>query len=426
VSDHLLRVALVQRRSKGERNRLPELKELAIAAGYNPVLLVEQVREPDPKYNIGRGKVKELKELIKSNGVTKVIFHNDLKPSQVHNLMKEWGVEVIDRFQLILEIFSKRAGSKEAKLQIELARLKRELSFIKERIHLLRKEEFAGFMGGGRYEIDAHYRHAVSRIARIERTLKEIRRKKRERVKARSIAGLSTIALTGYTGAGKTTLFNKLTGEEGYIDGKPFATLSTTVRRTVIKGYKVLVADTIGFIEDLPPLLIDAFYTTLEEVSMADLILLVIDGSEELNETERKIHASMEALETVGVHKSKLLGALNKIDLIGSSDEIARRVELVEEWTGIEVVPISAMCNVNLNALKDRIISKMPGYVRAKIKLPINDFSYSLASKMLENACILNEVVNNGVLEIDVECKKEWLLRFVKEVSSLGGGLVLQ
>jgi len=422
----LLRVALVQRRTRKEESKLYELKELAIAAGYDPVLIVEQIREPDPKYNIGRGKVKELKELIKSNDIDKIIFYNDLKPSQVHNLMKEWGVEVIDRFQLILEIFSKRAGSKEAKLQIELARLKRELSFIKERIHLTRKEEFAGFMSGGRYEVDAHYRHTISRIARIERTLKEIRKKKRERVKARSGAGLSTIALTGYTGAGKTTLFNKLTGENGYVDGRPFATLSTTVRRTVIKGHKVLIADTIGFIEDLPPLLIDAFYTTLEEVSMADLILLVIDGSEVLKEIERKVQASMEALETVGVYRSKLLGVLNKIDLMKSSDEIRERVRVIEKWTGVEVVPISAMYGINLDTLKDRIISKIPGYVRAKIKLPVNNVSCSLASKVLENACVLSEVVNNEFLEIDIKCKKEWLLRFVKEVNDLGGRFVFQ
>ena len=422
----MLRVILVQRRTRKEKNRLYELKELAIAAGYEPVLIIEQIREPDPKYNIGRGKVREIKEIIESNHIDKVIFYNDLKPSQVHNLMKEWGIEVIDRFQLILEIFSKRAGSKEAKLQIELARLKRELSFIKERIHLLRKEEFAGFMGGGRYEIDAHYRHTVSRIARIERTLKEIRKKKRERVRARSVAGLSTIALTGYTGAGKTTLFNKLTGEEGYVDGRPFATLSTTVRRTMIKGHKVLIADTIGFIEDLPPLLIDAFYTTLEEVSMADLILLVVDGSEELREIERKVYASMESLETVGVHKSKILGVLNKVDLIKSTDEIIRRVKLVEECTGIEVIPISAMHGINLDLLKERMIAKIPGYIRAKIKLPMSDLSYSLASKVLENACVLSEVVNNGVIEIDVKCKKEWLLRFAKEVNDIGGGFVLQ
>ncbi len=422
----MVRVALVQRRTRREKSRLGELKELAVAAGYEPVLLVEQVREPDSRYQIGRGKVEELKKLIKEHGVEKVIFHNDLKPSQAHNLMKEWGVEVIDRFQLILEIFSRRAGSREAKLQIELARLRRELSFIKEQIHLARKEEFAGFMGGGRYEVDAHYRHAVSRIARIERELRELRRRKRERVRARRFAGLPTVALTGYTGAGKTTLFNRLTGERGYVDGRPFATLSTTVRRIVMRGHKVLVADTIGFIEDLPPPLIDAFYTTLEEVAMADLALLLVDSSEELREIERKVSASMEALEAVGVHRSRVLGVLNKIDLVPDKREVERRAELVSDCAGVDVVPISALRGTNLNLLEEAIISKIPEYVRAMVRLPASGEGLSLASRLLRNACMLGETVNDGYLELSVECKRGWLARFVRAVSELGGEIALQ
>ena len=420
------RVLLIQRRYKGEKRRLDELRELAMAAGYLPVLEIEQIREPCSKYQIGPGKVKELTKIIKEKNINKVIFYNELKPNQVHNLMKEWGVEVIDRFQLILEIFEKRAGSKEAKLQIELARLKRELSFIKERIHLAKKEEFAGFLGGGRYAIDAYYRHVISRIAKIERELRKIRRRKKERIKARRNAGLSTISLTGYTGAGKTTLFNKLTGEQGYIDGKPFATLSTTTRKINLLGRKVLISDTIGFIEDLPPLLIDAFYTTLEEIAMADLVLLLVDGSENYREIERKVNASMEALETVGVAKSNVIGVLNKIDLIRSRDELVEKMELLKDYINSPIVPISAVYGINLDYLKKVIITKLPNYTRAIIKLPLDGVSKSVISKILDNACILGEQINGSYIELTVESKKDWLLKFSGVVNEVGGSIVFQ
>ncbi|RLE83975.1 MAG: hypothetical protein DRJ41_03945, partial [Thermoprotei archaeon] len=141
------RVLLVQRRRREERNMLYELRELAEAAGYRVVGEIEQVRAPDSSYNIGIGKVREIARIIKDKGVNKVIFFNELKPVQAYKLRKEWGIDVIDRYELILEIFAKRAGSREAKLQIELAKLKRDLSMTKEWINLAKRGELPGFMG---------------------------------------------------------------------------------------------------------------------------------------------------------------------------------------------------------------------------------------------------------------------------------------
>ncbi len=352
------RVVIVQRRLPGERCMLDELHELAEAAGYEVVCRVEQVREPDPKYNLGRGKVKELAELVSKLGVSKVVFFNELKPVQAYNLSKELGVDVIDRFELILEIFAARAGSREAKLQIELARLKRELSFIKERIRLAKRGELPGFHGGGTYAFDAHYRHAVRRIAKIERELERLRRSKDVRWKRRVERGLYSVALTGYTGAGKTTLFKALTGYEGYIDGKPFATLSTKAKRTRLLGLPVLVSDTIGFIDALPPLLLDAFYTTLGELCYADLILLLVDISEEEGEVRRKVEASLDVLAELGIPESRIVCAANKVDKV-DSDALDSKLELVRGY-GFKVVPISALKGYGLDELVIEVVRSLP------------------------------------------------------------------
>ncbi len=310
------RAVLVQRRLPGERSLLYELRELVEAAGYSVAGEVEQVRHEDPKYNLGRGKVLELKSLVRRSGSDTVVFFNELRPSQAYNLRKKLGVEVKDRFEIILEIFAQRAGSREAKLQIELARLKRELSFAKEYISLAKRGELHGFLGGGKYAVDTYYTYVSRRIARIERELRRIRRQKNLRWKRRVSAGLYSVSLTGYTGAGKTTLFKALTGREGYVDGKPFATLSTLSKRIEIEGLPILVSDTIGFIDSLPDALFDAFYTTLGENTLADLIVLVIDVSEPESEVRRKLLASLSTLLNLAIPRGRILIAANKIDAV--------------------------------------------------------------------------------------------------------------
>lgn len=360
------RAILVQRLEDDERCMLHELRELAEAAGYEVVGEIVQRRKPDPRYSVGSGKVEEIKRLIEETGAERVIFYNFLKPNQVYNLRKELGVDVIDRSELILEIFAKRAGSKEAKLQIELARLKRELSFAREYINLQKRGELHGFMGGGRYAADAYYEYVVSRIVKIEEELRSLRRSKGMRWVRRGEVGIYSVALTGYTGAGKTTLFNRLSGWKGYVDGRPFATLSTKTKLITMKGLPLILTDTIGFIDSLPEQLFDAFYTTIGEARYADLILFVIDVAEPPREVERKVLAGLSVLTTLGLPRSRILAVANKVD-IADHEQLESNLRLLRALNFQEIVPISAKTGFNLETLEEVIKRNLPGRIEASL-----------------------------------------------------------
>ncbi|RLE61551.1 MAG: GTPase HflX [Thermoprotei archaeon] len=411
------RVILVQRRLRNEKNMLYELRELAESAGYIVVDEIEQVRPPDPKYNIGRGKVEELKTIVYEKDVEKVIFFNELKPSHAYNLRKALRVDVIDRFELILEIFANRAGSKEAKLQIELARLKRELSFAKEYISLAKRGELHGFLGGGKYAVDAYYTYVNSRISKIERELEKIRRQKNNRWKKRVKAGLYTVALTGYTGAGKTTLFNRLTGQNRYIDGKPFATLSTVSKRIRINGLPILVSDTIGFIDSLPETLFDAFYTTLGESTLADLLLLVVDISEPEEEIKRKILASVSTLYSLAIPKSKILLVANKIDKINKAEREAKR-SILEKYTR-NIVEISALNGEGIEELKEKILEMLPE--RTLEKIYIETKTHRNIIKEIESKCRIVSIkpLDGGIIELTIEGRKEVIEKYKRRVENV-------
>jgi len=411
------RVILVQRLLDGEQCMLHELRALAEAAGYEVVSELTQKRAPDSRYNIGRGKVEELRELISKTGASKVIFFNLLKPNQVYNLRKELGVEVIDRYELILEIFAKRAGSKEAKLQIELARLKRELSFAREYINLQKRGELHGFMGGGRYAVDAYYEYVVSRISKIEEDLRALRKTKSMRWLRRHEAGLFSVALTGYTGAGKTTLFNKLASWSGYVDGKPFATLSTKTRLVNMLGMPILISDTIGFIDSLPEQLLDAFYTTLGEISYSDLVLFLVDVSENPKEVERKVIAGMSILSSLGIPPSKVLIAANKVDSAQPSI-LEANLHQLETLNSLGVVPISARTNYNLNELEKKIVESLPGRTRKLLRIPSELFDVTM--REIESKCrVLEVTINNKWIDILFECKKDVAERISKKFGSV-------
>jgi len=366
------RVILIERVEPGDkRTHLDELKSLAEATGYEVVAQVIQKRHMDSKFNIGKGKVKEIKDLVVKKKVDKVIFYNQLKPNQAFNLQEELGIDVIDRFQLILEIFAKHAGSKEAKLQIELAKLKYELPRVKELVRRAKMRELPGISRGpGGYQVDIYYRAVRRRISYITKELERLRKRKQIQRKARFMLRIPLVVLTGYTNAGKTTLFNKLTRETKAVSSSPFSTLSTTTRLVNFRGYQFLISDTIGFIEDLPPLLIEAFHTTLEELIYADLILLVIDISEVVEEIRRKVKASLKVLSEIGVMGKPILLVLNKVDIINEKElnEKIKKIALNIEHK----IAISAKTGENIDKLCEMIIRMLPRLRTLRAMIPVD------------------------------------------------------
>jgi len=374
--------------SPGDLALFRELRDLANAAGYIIVgEIIQKRKREDPKYNIGRGKISELKKLVEDKKPLKIIFLNNLKPSQAYNLAKELGIEVIDRYELILEIFAKRAGSKESLLQIELAKLKRELSFAKEYINLSKRGELHGFLGGGKYAVDSYYTYISSRIAKIEEELDKIRKIKNMRYNKRVELGLYTVSLAGYTGAGKTTLFNTLTNEKGYIDGKPFATLSTLSRKVKLQGYPVIITDTIGFIDSLPESLLDAFYTTLRETIISDVILLVVDLTDPIPEIRRKLSTSIDTLLSLGINISKVLVVGNKIDKV-TGEELREKEKLLQN-TGLEYVLVSATKRIGIQSLVEKVVEMLPDKLREKIIIS-EDQSRDLLEEILEKCKVIS------------------------------------
>lgn len=339
---------------------------------------VEQVRKPHPKYQIGSGKVREIANLVREKNVERLIFDNPLKPVQAYNLAKATGVEAIDRFQLILEIFAKRASTTEAKLQIQLAKLKYELAHAKEKVRLAKKGEQPGFMGLGAYEVDVYYETVKREIHTIQRKLRKIRKKRSLHRARRLELGFPTVSLAGYTNAGKSSLFNALAQETVQVDKGLFTTLSTTTRLTNFCGKKMLLTDTVGFINRLPITLIEAFHSTLEETIFSDLILLVVDASEPIQTIENKLSCCFETIETIGASGIPLITALNKIDLL-TKENLQQKLESLGDLAP-NPVPISALYAVNLDLLKEEVARHIKAYVQASFSIPLNDETMSFLS----------------------------------------------
>ncbi len=306
------------------RESIRELMDLVSAVGGKSLGYILQNRSsPDVKYYVGAGKAEELKDIAKGTGADTVVFDDFLTPSQIRNLEKVIGKTVLDRTDLVIEIFSRRAKSREAKLQVELARLTHQLSRLYGKGKLLsRLGGGIGTRGPGEQEAEIRKRLIKKRIYQIKEELEEIKKRRRHQRKRREGKGIVKVALVGYTNAGKSTLLEALTGRQTFTADMLFATLDTkTSARPITNQMKVLFTDTVGFIKKLPPELIESFKATLEEVTTADILLHVVDISD--NRWLDYIKTVQSVLKELSADNKPVLYVLNKADrLVGSPLEM--------------------------------------------------------------------------------------------------------
>ncbi len=337
-------------------DQLAELKELLRTAGVATAAEMTQVRpEPDPDRYLGRGKLTELRAELKRANANLVATDDELAPRQERNLEAALGVPVIDRTAVILDIFADHAHTAEGKLQVELAQLEYNLARMRglwthlERLGAGRMDGGIGTRGPGESQIETDRRLARDRIAALRRKLKGLEKNRTVMRARRDAASVPTIALAGYTNAGKSTLLNALTGAEVGVGDRLFHTLDPTTRSYRHDGRDYLITDTVGFIRKLPHQLVEAFMATLEETRRADLIVHVVDGSENPESRRGAMEAVDSVLEELGAGDQPRLLAVNKLDLL---DADARRDLLVGR---ADVLGISAATGEGLDELRSRI-----------------------------------------------------------------------
>ncbi len=383
-----------------QRDSIKEAIALAEACGYEIIKIVTQRYLTKSRYGIGPGKAEEVKEYVRELKPDLIIYDQVLKAVQVYNLAKLLQIEIIDREGLILEIFDKRARSAESRIQVKLAQLRYEMTRAREKVRLARQGEQPGFFGLGKYEVDIYYRDIKRRIANLKQKLTKIATRRDLYRYQRSKQGLPSVSLSGYTSVGKTTLFNSLIGGNHDIGKGLFTTLSTSTRGLELKEKKVLISDTVGFISKLPAYMIEAFKSTLDELTYADLVLLLIDISEPLAEVERKYDSSVRILNELHVPQTKVLNVLNKVDLI-SKEEAIEKAKLLNILESNRYVIVSSKTGFNIARLKELINNIIFDEVKVRVdneqkilpndeciganEIPISNFDKQVAGNELTN-----------------------------------------
>jgi GTP-binding protein HflX len=344
-----LAIGIIDGREPGEP--LAELKELLRTAGVETVGMATQQRpKPDPDRYFGRGRLEELKAEVAAADANVVACDDELLPRQERNLETALGVPVVDRTAVILDIFADHAHSAEGKLQVELAQLEYNMARMRGLwTHLERLGGGIGTRGPGESQIETDRRLARDRIAALRRRLRQTEKNRGVMRAQREESHIPSVALAGYTNAGKSTLLNALTGAEVGVANRLFETLDPTTRNFELSGRDYLLTDTVGFIEKLPHQLVEAFKATLEETTLADLIVHVVDASEPEERRMLDMHAVDEVLEEIGAGEKPRLLVLNKADLL--TDDERHEVELAHQ----DAVLVSAIAGDGLDQLREQI-----------------------------------------------------------------------
>jgi GTPase len=391
---------------------LDELRALATSAGAEIAGEFLQRRDrPDPATLIGKGKLEEIKGAAASVSADVILFDHDLSPSQQRNVEREVHARVIDRTQLILDIFARHARTREGQLQVELAQLEYLLPRLAGRgVEMSQLGGGIGTRGPGETQLETDRRKIYRRIRHVKSQLENVRRIRAQQRQRRESVPVATVAIVGYTNAGKSTLFNALTQADVVASSKMFATLDPTIRAVALPSKrKVLLSDTVGFIRNLPHTLVSAFRATLEEVQRAALILQVSDAANPLSaEQDAQVELVLKELEA---DKKPRLRVMNKIDLLSA----ARRDALLDD---AQTIHVSASKRIGLTTLLERIDQALAQDPVSRIRLRVPQKEGKMLSMLEARSRIYSRAYKDGLVELEAEVPesvmrrvRDWLVK---------------